>query len=533
MEWHVRSKGWRAAAFAAVWWVAGTARAQIAITEIMVNPNGDDGPWEWVEILNTSAEPVDLNGWIFQDDDGAPLAAPNMSNIQSTGGNTTIVPGHGVAVLYPGDALAFMPERFRAAWGAGITLIAVNTFGNGLANDGDALGLWKSFTDYTADALPGTMSPRRTFGHAVASIDYNVENGYPEVVSARSLAWNGAGTPLTAGNWVLSANGALGAHVSVQTTRPGAAINDIADRGTPGAAPPGVAATGLLISEIMYDPASSEPAWEWVEVVNNTGSAIDFGATPHVFDDVGEGPMSTANIRSGTIAQGATAVLFNATATGGNTLANMKAAWGGSVNFIPVSPWTELTNTGDTIAIWSSLAAYQDETESSTSPRRTTTHAAAVVTYDDSAALGWPANNDSSSIFRANLSSNPALPASWTRSTNANSSAPQPVLGEVVDHLGNDTGSPGFVPGVITSLPGDFDGNGKVDTADYVFWRENIGTQAKYDEWRGNFGAGAAAASVASGSVQVPEPAGLVLLVLGLAGLCWPRATSDHGRVAL
>ena len=82
------------------------------------------------------------------------------------------------------------------------------------------------------------------------------------------------------------------------------------------------------------------PAWEWVEVYNNTGSTIDFGATHCVFDDDDEASLATANILSGTIAQGATGVLFNASGSG-NTLANMQAAWGQGINFIPVTTWTD------------------------------------------------------------------------------------------------------------------------------------------------------------------------------------------------
>ena len=148
--------------------------------------------------MNTSASAVDLNGWIFQDDDGAHLVVPNTSNIQSADGNTTIVPASGVAVLYPGDALSFMPERFRNAWGQNITLSGVSSFGNGLANDSDAVGLWSNHADYMLDALPGTMSPRRTFTHAVTSIHYGAANGYPAITSGRSIAWNGVGSPATA-----------------------------------------------------------------------------------------------------------------------------------------------------------------------------------------------------------------------------------------------------------------------------------------------------------------------------------------------
>jgi hypothetical protein len=37
-------------------------------------------------------------------------------------------------------------------------------------------------------------------------------------------------------------------------------------------------------------------------------------------------------------------------------------------------------------------------------------------------------------------------------------------------------------------LPGDFDGDGDVDAADYVVWRKTDGTQTGFDAWRTNFG---------------------------------------------
>ncbi len=69
-----------------------------------------------------------------------------------------------------------------------------------------------------------------------------------------------------------------------------------------------------------------------------------------------------------------------------------------------------------------------------------------------------------------------------------------------------------------TSLPGDFNGDGSVDAADYVVWRKNNGTQEGYDSWRTNFGRTSGSGSGALADVAVPEPASLALcgVILGI-----------------
>jgi T5SS/PEP-CTERM-associated repeat protein len=75
-----------------------------------------------------------------------------------------------------------------------------------------------------------------------------------------------------------------------------------------------------------------------------------------------------------------------------------------------------------------------------------------------------------------------------------------------------------FTP--TTGLPGDFNGNGKVDGADYVSWRNGSNpTQAQYNLWRTNFGRTSGSASGTSQQAAVPEPAVPGMLLIGLSAL--------------
>jgi hypothetical protein len=68
--------------------------------------------------------------------------------------------------------------------------------------------------------------------------------------------------------------------------------------------------------------------------------------------------------------------------------------------------------------------------------------------------------------------------------------------------------------------PGDFNGDGVVDLADYVVWRKGLGTTYTpddYDDWRASFGAAAGSGLGANSDLpSVPEPATITCLLLGV-----------------
>jgi hypothetical protein len=77
---------------------------------------------------------------------------------------------------------------------------------------------------------------------------------------------------------------------------------------------------------------------------------------------------------------------------------------------------------------------------------------------------------------------------------------------------------------VEAGLPGDFNRDGRVDAADYVVWRNGLGTtymSADYNVWRANFGRAVTTVAGTAGVSEnaVPEPTSIVILLCAFVGL--------------
>lgn len=522
--------------------------AQLEITELAYN-TVDEDTWEWLEIRNLGAADVDLNGAFLDglnDYDPPVGAGANISNTIST---NTIIPAGGVAVLYDGYQGSSSPathndQIFRDAWGldSSVPLISIN-YWPGLSNsssnpDNLSLGIWVDRAAYDLD-ITGTPGDGQvsSFANALVSVNYDVSAPWPASSNGISVTYSGTGDIADGSNWAQSQTGAGGATTS-SAVQVQDSINSTDDVGSPGSQSPfsGPAAAGLLITEIMYNPrSSSDNDFEWVEIYNNTGSSVDFAANPHFLDDKSDSSLTGGNIASGSVADGATAVLFSDSVL---TAQNMQDIWGATTNFIPVSEWSALNNSGDTFGIWASQADYNADADSGDG--RTVDSAVASVTYDDddTASPAWPKDDGSGSIWLTDLALDPNQADSWflaSAGDGSGISANANAIGGFIDiHPGGDVGSPGTFGAQIAGVPGDYNEDDKVDAADYTSWRDNLGknitlpnedpgttpgvvTQEDYLFWKAQF---AAAAAGGGFSAAVPEPAtGLLSLLIALSCL--------------
>jgi hypothetical protein len=513
--------------------VTSLVQAQVNILEVMYNPN-NEAVWEWVEVRNDGATPINLDGYLAFNLGDNDLTAPNPTINSSVDPDTTINPGE-IAVIYDGfygsgNVNNYVDQRFRDAWGlgAGVKLIGADFWPemvNTLGGQGKSIGFWANADDWRADQTPTELDPVNTpgvltgvtssFNHAAFYLNFSDEDTFPEVDGDSSITWTGSGDIHAGANWYKSVSGTNGAVTSVPVMVPGS-LNGTTDVGNPGIVAGGAPSTpGLYFTEIMYDPSGTEPNWEWVELYNSTTSAINLAG--YVLDDnngtTATTTHSASNIASGTVPAGGTAILYNGDLV---DVASFEAAWGSGLNLVPVSDWTtstmSLNNTGDMLGLWSSFAAYDGDEVA---------HANTVVNLDFRDAEGFPNAGQGQSIYWNDLSSDSTDGSNnWDLSIAGDgigSYAAAVLSGNVTLHPGGDVGSPGtFIAGTV-GTPGDFNGDGSVNGLDFLLWQRDtsIGNLA---DWQNNYGAGSLAAVSA-----VPEPAALALLALAIVPVACGR----------
>lgn len=188
----------------------------------------------------------------------------------------------------------------------------------------------------------------------------------------------------------------------------------------------------IVISEIMYNPASSETDGlsEWIEVANLGSSPVDISGW--FLDDEDTTDWGAIPANTPVLVQGDIAVIHNQQITS----ADFRSAWNvpASVQVIGVA-WGSLSNSpsgsSEVLQLLDATAGEQD-----------------LVNYDDTG--DWPTDNGRSSIYLTDLTSDNNVGTNWALSVSGVDDATNPT-GNTFNN--DDIGSPGFAPIPILLSP--------------------------------------------------------------------------------
>jgi hypothetical protein len=207
----------------------------------------------------------------------------------------------------------------------------------------------------------------------------------------------------------------------------------------------------VVITEIMYEPQSDETApgvAEWIEIVNTGPGAVILDGW--MFDD--EDGTNWGAIPTGTVLNpNQIAVFFDSVFT---SAATFRSEWSVPASALVVG------------VTWGALANTPGANDEMLELRNGVGTTIDLVDYDE--ASPWPSGADGPSIYLKGLTLDNNNGVNWSRSVVNQASAVSPSGPTFAT---SDVGSPGRF-----FLPGDYNTNGVVDTADYVLWRQLLGT---------------------------------------------------------
>ena len=205
------------------------APGAMVFSELMINPKAvDDFYGEWVEVLNTTAAPVDISGWIL-----------------ATGAATSQLIDPTIPLVVPPGGRAVLARNGDPAVNGGVSADAVLPL-MALKNFGDSIELRWAGTAIDAvswDAVGGWSIPSGASLALAAGAEDPVSNDY-------AFSWCASTTPFGDG-----------------------------DAGTPGqpedpCALPAPAPGELVITEVRRAGPPGQPLFEYVEVLNRADHAV-------------------------------------------------------------------------------------------------------------------------------------------------------------------------------------------------------------------------------------------------------------------
>ena len=218
-----------------------TVFSGVVINEFLFNPSGTDTGHEWIEIMNTTADDIDVSGWKIQ----AGTSSFATKGLISAG---VVIPAGGYLLIgedLVAQDLGQTPDLVtslslgNASNVDGIRLIDCNEVTIDTVLYGSNLGTQTWEDDNGAN--PTSFAPKPSEGESVARIP----NGVDTNLSGDDFQGNANLTPW--GENIIGSSSACANTVL----------------------------SGIVINEILYNPAGDDADREWIELKNTTEDVVD------------------------------------------------------------------------------------------------------------------------------------------------------------------------------------------------------------------------------------------------------------------